>query len=346
MFPLPISVYSQIIQLTENILPITIGNAMASTYPVYFLRKENLVKVFIFSFTCTIWSSRRFSWPSYGKEKQVLIPLSGRLGNQLFQVAFSVAGQRIGFPNANVQFLKNNYSTETDLSKSLLKSVPHIYSDQHFCSLPKGGPVPVFEEQRYVCDDLEHDWLQEGCVVIRGLWQCLTYAKEGGKFISETVSKSTLKGLAVRRVRKFRSGSRASLVVAIHIRRGDYTKRFNKGLLEPLPMSYYFKGIVHLPRESIFLIFSDDPIWCKKEIVRSKFPSRKYKIIEEKDQILSFLMMIQADMFIIANSTFSWWAAVLGESKRKVVIAPRQWFGSRVKGFNTTRFYPKEWKLM
>ena len=42
---------------------------------------------------------------------------------------------------------------------------------------------------------------------------------------------------------------------------------------------------------------------------------------------------------IIANSTFSWWAAWLNSNPQKNIIAPSKW----VKGYSTKDLIPKEW---
>ncbi len=91
-----------------------------------------------------------------------------------------------------------------------------------------------------------------------------------------------------------------------------------------------------------FFIFSDDPQWCKENIHIKKYP---FKVIGheydgEKYQN-KFKLMTQCKHFIIANSTFSWWAAWLSKNSTKIIIAPKRWFQNPQN--NNTKIVPESW---
>lgn len=110
--------------------------------------------------------------------------------------------------------------------------------------------------------------------------------------------------------------------VSVHVRRGDY-KKYPKAFPMCSP-DYYRKAVELLSKEGKNLkcfVFSDDLPWCKKElqflpdVVFVENPVRDHAY---KDMML----MSRCKHNIIANSTFSWWAAWLNNYPAKKVIYP------------------------
>lgn len=102
--------------------------------------------------------------------------------------------------------------------------------------------------------------------------------------------------------------------VAIHVRRGDMTtNNFDINLSET---DYYEKAIAKFPNEK-FLIFSDDLDWCKQKFKGDRFLFNNDCTPEE-----DLKLMASCKSHIIANSSFSWWAAWLGKKDNQIVICP------------------------
>lgn len=116
--------------------------------------------------------------------------------------------------------------------------------------------------------------------------------------------------------------------VCIHIRRGDFINnptayKHN----EHLSVEYYNKSMdimENLYDNLNYYVFSDDIDWCKDNIKSNNhniyFVDDMY--CGERDSGHMYLMEA-CNNHIIANSTFSWWAAFLAESK--CVIGPQKW---------------------
>lgn len=133
--------------------------------------------------------------------------------------------------------------------------------------------------------------------------------------------------------------------VALHVRRGDYVKNkkfdfcnkdyFNRAL-------EYVNNNIENPH---FFIFSEDHAWCRNNL---NLNGVNHTHVEEiKDDFLEFLLMSYCKNFIISNSTYSWWAAMLSNSKNKKVVAPYIWIISNYgKTLYTKNFAPKNWKIM
>jgi hypothetical protein len=127
-------------------------------------------------------------------------------------------------------------------------------------------------------------------------------------------------------------------LVAIHIRRGDYVGNQNRHPLQSI--EYYQKGInLFNDKEYAFLIFSDDQKWCKEYFGESE----QIFYIEDNIDFVDMCMMSLCNHNIIANSTFSWWAAWLNSNPDKKVIAPSTWLGPEIRYLQTEHIYCENW---
>lgn len=117
--------------------------------------------------------------------------------------------------------------------------------------------------------------------------------------------------------------------VIIHVRRGDYQAHGDKyGLLSS---KYYLNALRIIPEElrnSPIWVFSDD-INLAKDMLEKVLPLNTLWIDPPRisNPAESFMLMTLGYAHIIANSTFSYWAAQLS-STTQIVIAPKKWFKS------------------
>ena len=114
--------------------------------------------------------------------------------------------------------------------------------------------------------------------------------------------------------------------IAIHVRRGDYiynpTANIHHGVLDK---AYYDKGIGIMNSKYSnphYFVFSEDVDWGKDNINASNITIVGDECNDYKDTG-HFYLMTKCKSHIIANSTFSWWGAWLGNTE--FAIGPKQW---------------------
>ena len=95
---------------------------------------------------------------------------------------------------------------------------------------------------------------------------------------------------------------------SIHVRRVDFVPLGLK-ILTP---NYYKKAIQEFDASWAGLVFSDDPQWCMQQEL---FQDDRFIVLDIPDAVHSMCLMSMRDAHIIANSSFSWWAAWLGGGK-------------------------------
>lgn len=134
--------------------------------------------------------------------------------------------------------------------------------------------------------------------------------------------------------------------VAIHIRRGDYLKaqQFHVDLWDT---GYYHKAISIFPTENFLVFCKDgqdevldaaDEQWCIDNLL--PLLGSRFEFHKSGEETDDFNAMASCKSIIMANSSFSWWAAWLGKHER--VICPKNWF---TDGVQRTELLP-EWTLI
>ena len=136
---------------------------------------------------------------------------------------------------------------------------------------------------------------------------------------------------------------KARRTLVLHVRRGDYVSVMDSfGLLS---VNYYVDAMSALRQrgfswEQVWL-FTDDPTGVKSEFAQL--------IRDEKVELIHFdsysnpaeemILMSHANICVIANSTFSWWAACLSETTQ-AVVCPSKWFKNSE---DPVDLYPSHW---
>jgi hypothetical protein len=116
--------------------------------------------------------------------------------------------------------------------------------------------------------------------------------------------------------------------VFLHVRRGDYLEAKHIDLMGLCPVDYYQTGLALLRQrhgENLHVfVFSDDFEWVRA----NKIGGEQATLVDwNGDAPQNDLMLMRACQHaIIANSTFGWWGAWLGEWPGQTVIAPKIWY--------------------
>ena len=119
--------------------------------------------------------------------------------------------------------------------------------------------------------------------------------------------------------------------VSIHVRRTDYLDAEHIKI-HNLCSETYYKNAISMVRQkhpnAVFFIFTDDKEWCKEHFKGHNFINVELQEGEFTD-VADMLLMSRCKHHIMANSSFSWWSAWIGDTPEKMVIAPAKWINNR-----------------
>lgn len=285
----------------------------------------------------------------------VIIELAGGLGNQMFQFAFFMKMRHLGYPCKifydEAQRIHNGpeidkvfgvqllYASKEELNK-VLDQKKDIFSR----ALRKAGGS---QHSAY----WEHDkgyhfkpeiFRQQKPVYLQGCWLSPMYFHDIAEQVRRTFYFPEITdGVNSEVLMKIQ---KSPCSVAIHARFGDYLSsavHFNLDYED-----YLKKAIDRLPVtvRPDFFIFSDDIERAKTIFEKKKDEDNYFHFVRGNGSNHSWIdmaLMSKCSHQIIANSTFSWWAAWLNDNPHKTVIAPKNWF--TITQWNQNDLLPAEW---
>jgi hypothetical protein len=264
------------------------------------------------------------------------IKLEGRLGNQLFQYAFALnharkSNQSFYIDQEKYAFDGRKYFELFNFNK--LKNRINQELSQRFLKLN------ICNEDQWKSPTINLNDFQVKNSFFIGYFQSEDYFKENKELIRQEFQ---LKEKVKIDSRKFLGiGGK---YIAIHCRRTDYVNFGDESLGGKnlvLPISYYHNALSSIKNLSDYeIVVVSDEI----EIVKKELQIENAMYVSNGEMIIDFQIIQQADIAIIANSSFSWWAAYLGFNNK--VYAPEYWIGFKIMKEYPCAIIPSKWDLI
>jgi hypothetical protein len=286
----------------------------------------------------------------------IIVKLMGGLGNQMFQYA---AGR----------CLSHLHKTELKLDLSFLNADPgNRYTKRDFalevfninCSIATEEDIKRFQPlergkitrtlmrklpllySKVISNESGHAFMKEFYsypkdVYLNGYWQSEYYFEPVEAILrKEFTLKEELTGEHAELAKRIRNSDS----VSVHVRRGDYVNNKEVNQFHGICSAEYYQKAVELMKTKggiELFVFSDDIQWAKENLKADKVNF----VTQNNPGYIDMHLMSLCKHNIIANSSFSWWAAWLNQNALKTVIAPEKWFADPAR--YTPDIYPENW---
>lgn len=293
-----------------------------------------------------------------GREKMYVVRVSDGLGNQMFQYAFA---RKLQILSKKKVYLDTRFINHEDISmyakiNSFYKKCDYRkYGLNHFKIILPEANENIVKRWKFIEKHSEKDKLL--CKLAQThvwfSWYNEESMKEGMFNLSDCICPTYFQGYFfdiryfydIRNLlcKEFCVKKSINLIpelctilntentVGVHIRKGDFSK-----LSRDISQTEYYPKAMKRIKEEItnpfYLVFSDDVEWVKNNI---EIKEKKIYVSEiGYSDFEELTIMKYCKHNIIANSTFSYWAAYLNNNPKKIVICPKRWKNNII---------PKEW---
>jgi len=224
--------------------------------------------------------------------------LAGRLGNNLFQIAYCTA---IYIDNDLKFFIhKDNPGVYHEYKNNILKNISYLDIDisdyTHVLVSHNYNPIKIPKNKN---------------LILTGYGQTDKYFNHHKSLICSMFGPNDD---FIKKNKHIISKN----TTAIHVRRGDYLYYPN---IHPVISIEYINYCTKLIDSDSYMISSDDIDWCKSNITL-----RNATFIDKTEPLETLWILSMCNNFILSNSSFSWWSAYLSKTQGKVLM-PSTWFG-------------------
>jgi len=259
-----------------------------------------------------------------------IIKIVGGIGNQMFQYAFGKAQEQNGI---SVAYDIGFYARAKSADK-----YPRLY---HLDKFQTNVSINFFKHSWKTYKEnktgFDMSLLTRDNANFEGYWQYYPYIKLVLPLLRQELVLQ--EKYYTKEYLSLKNDIMGCKSVAVHVRRGDYLT--HKGVFRNLKFEYYMRALSCSPEGDQIFIFSDDIPWCREKFKKDYF----YRdiVFVDLNEYLSFELMRLCTHHIIANSTFSYWAAMLKNDPEQVVVCPKEWLVNKVQDNGNELFFPKRW---
>jgi hypothetical protein len=292
----------------------------------------------------------------------------GGLGNQLFQIYTTMAlsiemKTNFNFPRNKMEIDKRSDTYWDNFLKELNKSTSIIDI--------KKMQYPIYKEKEFKYNKIQilpDVFRRTAGIMLHGYFQSYKYFDKEYKSISRYIgideSRQEVRNIYYKRHENMN-------VISVHFRMGDYKALQN---CHPILKDDYYinsiKFILHKMQNTkkwkvLYFYEEEDKIEVENKVKKINAACKEYLEEQKREnnrenkfnQEVEFerggesrmkdwqqlLLMSCCQHNIIANSSFSWWAAYFNDNLDKIVCYPETWFGPQLSHHDTSDLCPQSW---
>ena len=269
----------------------------------------------------------------------------GGLGNQLFQIYTTIAYSI----KTNNQFKFLNIDSLGEGTTTIRYTFWQTFFKRLQLFLIKNIPQPIqvirekgFSFQQLPVYDINRD------IMLYGYFQSFKYFNNEFQVISKIIGIESTKKILLNTLNY--NSDFLKHTISIHFRLGDYKKIPE---YHPILINEYYLNSLNFIHEkypdikfNVMYFFEEEDIDdIMKKIIFLQNSFKQYEFIRGDKHLADWeqlLLMSSCHHNIIANSSFSWWAAYFNNWIDKIVCYPSVWFGPAAK-HNIIDLFPNNW---